>query len=87
MNNSFGATDTQALVPRSEYASVPLRSPTTLIILAEAVRRSEKAPESRNISRTAAAIIRSLLSPFAIAGLDAEISTVFTPGGPLVYRW
>jgi hypothetical protein len=87
MNNSFAATDTQALVLRSEYASVPLRSPASSIILAEAVRRSERAPESRNISHVAAAIIRSLFSPFAIGGLDAEISTVLTPGGPLVYRW
>ena len=87
MNNSFAATDPQSLVLRSGYASVPLRSPATSIILAEAVRRSEKAPESRNISRAAGAIIRSLFSPFAIGAPDAEISTVLTPGGPLVYRW
>lgn len=89
MNTSLAANDPQALVLRSEYASVPMRSPATSIILAEAFRRGQEARESRRISRAAAIIIRRLLefASFANAGLDTKISTILTPGGPLVYRW
>lgn len=89
MNTSLAATDTQAVVLDYRYASVPMRSPATSIILAETVRRGQQARESRNISRAAAAIIRRLLQfvSFANVGLDTKISTILTPGGPLAYRW
>jgi hypothetical protein len=87
MNTSLAGTGSQGLFLRSEHASVPMRSPATSIILAEAVRRGQKARKSHYISRLSA-FLRPWLEfvrPADVA-LDAKISTIFTPAGPMVYR-
>jgi hypothetical protein len=88
MNTSLAGTGFQDLFLRSEHASVPMRSPATSIVLAEAVRRGQQARESSCSSRAAA-----FLPPWlefvrqADVALDTKVSTIFTPAGPLVYRW
>jgi hypothetical protein len=87
MNTSLAGRGPQGLLLRSEY-TVPRRSPATSIILAEAVRRGQRARKSRYLSR-AAALFRPWfeLARQANADLDAKVSTIFTPAGPLAYRW
>ena len=88
MSNNLAGTGPQGLLLRSEYASVPRRSPETSVILAEAVRRGQQARKSRYISR-AAGFFRSWLEFLrqTDADLDAKVPTILTPAGPLVYRW
>ena len=88
MNTSLAGTGSQDLFLRSERASVPMRSPATSIILAEAVRRGRQVRKSSYISR-AVAFLRPWLEFVrqADVALDAKVSTIFTRAGPLVYRW
>ena len=81
---NFGSQQPTICAPSTLPCPCVLRRPRSF-----SLRWSAEARESGVAQhfRTAAAIVRSLLSPFSIAGLDVEISTVFTPGGLLVYRW
>jgi hypothetical protein len=79
----------QASVPVGLPASVPVRSPATSIILAEAVRRRARANEAKNATRAIARFIRFLpavIGPSEIES-DAQVSLALTPAGPLVYQW
>jgi hypothetical protein len=76
-----------ALAP--ELTSIPIRSPETSIILAEAVRRQRQAAEEKPRTRALRGVFagllgrRSLESPIP----DANVSVVLTVNGPLVYQW
>jgi hypothetical protein len=87
MNTSLAGTGSQDLFLRSEHASVPMRSPATSIILVEALRRGQQARESSYVSRAAAFLLSWLeFVRQADVALDAKVSTILTPAGPLVYR-
>lgn len=79
--------DSRALYPG--HASVPVRSPATSIILAEAVRRRARANDAKSVPRAIAKFIRLLaavISPSKVES-DAQVSLALTPAGPLVYQW
>jgi RNA polymerase sigma factor (sigma-70 family) len=78
----------QAFAPPAGYASVPLRSPATSIILAEAVRRSLEGRRHRR-SRAVLGLFRIFLKPGRSphVAFGDHLSVFFTPGGPLVYGW
>jgi hypothetical protein len=83
------AAQSQVLALSVDYVSVPMRSPATSIILAEAVRRSQEAIELRRRSRPAAMLICYLLKFVRLAQFElaGKVSIVFTPCGPTVYQW
>jgi len=93
MKNTSAAPDSaeqsQILALSAEYVSVPMRSPATSTILAEAVRRSQEATESPRRSRPAAVLIRDFLKFGRLAQVElaGKVSIVFTPCGPMVYQW
>ena len=93
MKNIFAALDSaaqsQILALSAEYVSMPMRSPATSIILAEAVRRSQEGIEPRRRSRPAAVLIRNLLKFMHLVQVElaGKVSIVFTPCGPMVYQW
>lgn len=84
-----GGPESQVLALSAEYASVPIRSPATSIILAETVRRSPEASVSRKRPWTVFLLIQNLLklADFAGVGVSGKVSVVFTQCGPLVYQW
>ncbi|MGA8658979.1 MAG: hypothetical protein WB586_22855 [Chthoniobacterales bacterium] len=83
------AAPSQILALSADYVSVPMRSPVTSIILAEAVRRSQETVELRRRSRPAAVLIRNLLKLVRLAQVElaGKVSIAFTPCGPIVYQW
>jgi hypothetical protein len=66
--------------------TVPMRSPATSIVLAEAVCRSET--ESRSFWTRARAWLRDLFTKPSTQDIkpSSQVSVAFTPSGPLVYQ-
>jgi hypothetical protein len=89
MNITAFAAQPDSRAPYPGQASVPVRSPATSIILAEAVRRRARVNEAKNAIRAIARFIRFLpavIGPSKIES-DAQVSLALTPAGPLVYQW
>jgi hypothetical protein len=76
-----------ALAP--ELASVPMRSPETSIILAEAARRQRQAAEEKPRIRPLQEFFAGLLGnwPLERPFPGANVSVALTVNGPLVYQW
>jgi len=80
---------TSILDPAPELACIPIRSPETSIILAEAVRRERQAAEEKPRTCPLQEFFAGLLGnyPLESSVLSANVSVVLTANGPLVYQW
>jgi hypothetical protein len=77
------------LVLSPELASIPIRSPETSIILAEAVRRQRQAAERKPCTCPLRAFFARSLGnwPLERPVLSANVSVVLTVNGPFIYQW
>jgi hypothetical protein len=90
MKTPFAHAQPLALAVALEYGALSSRSSEiNLLTDKEADPGGRKAGNLSDDSRGVAAFFQISLGfvPLSEAGLDAKVAIVFTPAGPLLYRW
>ena len=90
MKTAFAHAQPLALAVALEYGALPsCSSERNSLTDKEADPGGRKAGNLSSGSRGVAAFFQIYLGfvPLSEAGLDAKVAIVFTPAGPLLYRW